>query len=318
MAGTRVGKNNAGAAVRVGIGGWNFAPWRDNFYPAKLVQSRELAYASRHLTAIEINSTYHGTQKRASFARWRDETPDDFVFSLKASRFATNRRVLAEAGESVARFLDSGIAELGDKLGPVVWQFAPTKPFEAEDFEAFLALLPATVEGRKLRHVLDVRHESFMTPDYLKLARKYKAATVFTDSPKFPSFADLTADFAYARLMCCSEQIETGYAPQALDAWRERAQAWAAGGAPADLPRVEDRAAAQRGREVFVFFINGAKARAPAAAGALLARLGWQAPPWDDGGRAAGATRKAAVRSAAKSATKSATRSAAKSGGAAG
>ncbi|AQV92331.1 DUF72 domain-containing protein [Cupriavidus necator] len=261
--------------VRVGIGGWNFAPWRDNFYPAKLPQSRELAYASRHLSAIEINSTYHGTQKRTSFAKWRDETPDGFVFAVKASRFATNRRVLAESGESIERFIDSGIAELGRKLGPVVWQFAPTKPFDAEDFEAFLQLLPDSVEGVKLRHVLEVRHDSFRSPDYLKLARKYKAATVFTDSPKFPSMADLTADFVYARLMASSEKLKTGYAPKALDAWAERARTWAQGHRPADLPTVEDRESAARKREVFVFFINGAKERAPAAAQALLDRLGW-------------------------------------------
>ncbi|WP_455278703.1 DUF72 domain-containing protein [Cupriavidus necator] len=261
--------------VRVGIGGWNFAPWRDNFYPAKLPQSRELEYASRHLSAIEINSTYHGTQKRTSFAKWRDETPDDFVFAVKASRFATNRRVLAESGESIERFIDSGIAELGRKLGPLVWQFAPTKQFDAEDFEAFLQLLPASAEGVKLRHVLEVRHDSFLSPDYLKLARKYKAATVFTDSPKFPSMADLTADFVYARLMASSEKLKTGYAPKALDAWAERARKWAQGGRPDDLPAVEDRKPAARKREVFVFFINGAKERAPAAAQALLARLGW-------------------------------------------
>ncbi|MDW3681012.1 DUF72 domain-containing protein [Cupriavidus sp. CV2] len=261
--------------ARVGIGGWNFAPWRDNFYPASLTQSRELEYASRQLTAIEINSTYHGTQKRTSFAKWRDATPDGFVFSLKASRFATNRRVLAESGESIERFVDSGIAELGDRLGPIVWQFAPTKQFDPEDFEAFLALLPASVEGRTLRHVLEVRNESFMTPDYLKLARKYKAATVFTDSDKFPSFADLTADFVYARLMRSAQTLKTGYAPTALDAWGERVKTWAAGGMPEDLPQVDDKAAAKRKREVFVFFINGAKERAPAAAQALLARLGW-------------------------------------------
>lgn len=280
----RTSKAAAGGAIaRIGIGGWNFAPWRDNFYPASLAQSRELEYASRQLTAIEINSTYHGTQKRTSFAKWRDETPDGFVFALKASRFATNRRVLGESGESIARFVDSGIAELGGKLGPVVWQFAPTKQFDPEDFEAFLALLPASVEGRKLRHVLDVRHESFMTPDYLKLARKYKAATVFTDSDKFPSFADLTADFVYARLMRSSEALTTGYAPKALDAWGERVKTWAAGGMPEDLPQVDGKAAAKRKREVFVFFINGAKERAPAAAQALLDRLGWQAPPWGAG-----------------------------------
>ncbi|RWA47357.1 hypothetical protein AU476_34485 [Cupriavidus sp. UYMSc13B] len=267
--------------VRVGIGGWNFAPWRDNFYPAGLAQARELAYASRHLSAIEINSTYHGTQKRASFAKWRDETPDDFVFAVKASRFATNRRVLAESGESIGRFIDSGIAELGRKLGPVVWQFAPTKQFDAEDFEAFLQLLPDSVEGVKLRHVLEVRHDSFQSPDYLKLARKYKAATVFTDSPKFPSMADLTADFVYARLMASSEKLKAGYAPRDLDAWAERVRTWARGHQPDDLPTVEDRKPAARKREVFVFFINGAKERAPAAAQALLERLDWT-PPADD------------------------------------
>lgn len=282
---TQSTKSHKAPIARVGIGGWNFAPWRDNFYPAGLTQSRELEYASRQLTAIEINSTYHGTQKRTSFAKWRDEAPDGFVFSLKASRFATNRRVLAESGESIARFLDSGIAELGDKLGPIVWQFAPTKLFDPEDFEAFLALLPASVEGRKLRHVLDVRNESFLTPDYLKLARKYKAATVFTDSDKFPSFADLTADFVYARLMRSAETLKSGYAPKALDAWSERVQAWAAGGRPEDLPQVDASAPAKRKREIFVFFINGAKERAPAAAQALLARLGWQAPPWDAGAK---------------------------------
>ncbi|WP_354674908.1 DUF72 domain-containing protein [Cupriavidus alkaliphilus] len=268
----------AAGLVRVGIGGWNYAPWRDNFYPAKLPQSRELAYASRHLSAIEINSTYHGTQKRTSFAKWRDETPDDFVFAVKASRFATNRRVLAESGESIARFIDSGIAELGRKLGPVVWQFAPTKQFDADDFEAFLQLLPASVEGVTLRHVLEVRHDSFRSPDYLKLARKYKAATVFTDSPKFPSMADLTADFVYARLMESSAKLKTGYGPKALDQWAARARSWAQGAQPEDLPMLEDRRPAARKREVFLFFINGAKERAPAAAQALLERLGWTPP----------------------------------------
>lgn len=262
--------------IRVGIGGWTYAPWRDNFYPAGLAQTRELEYASRHLTAIEINSTYHGTQKRTSFAKWRDETPDDFVFSVKASRFATNRRVLAESGESIARFIDSGIAELGPKLGPLVWQFAPTKQFDAEDFEAFLQLLPDSVEGVKLRHVLEVRHDSFVSPDYLKLARKYKAATVYTDSPKFPSMADLSSDFVYARLMDSSEKLTTGYGPKALDTWAEHARTWAAGKVPANLEQLEDKQPAAKRREVFIFFINGAKERAPAAAQALLSRLGWE------------------------------------------
>lgn len=262
--------------VHIGIGGWTFAPWRDNFYPAGLAHARELQYASRHLTAIEINSTYHGTQKRTSFVKWRDEAPDGFVFAVKASRFATNRRVLAESGDSIARFIDSGIAELGKKLGPVVWQFAPTKSFDAEDFEAFLALLPASVEGVKLRHVLEVRHESFACEAYLKLARRYKAATVFTDSPKFPSMADLTADFVYARLMDSSEKLATGYGPKALDQWTARVRTWSDGKAPDDLPRVGDSDGRLKAKDVYLFFINGAKERAPAAAQALLGKLGWR------------------------------------------
>ncbi|MDP2448520.1 MAG: DUF72 domain-containing protein [Polaromonas sp.] len=261
-------------AIRVGIGGWTYAPWRHNFYPAKLPHSQELGYASRQLTAIEVNGTYYSSFKPPTFAKWRDETPDDFVLSLKASRFTTNRRVLAEAGESIARFVDSGISELGDKLGPIVWQFMPTKVFDADDFGAFLALLPKAVDGRKLRHVLDVRHPSFMSANYLTLARKYRFATVFTDSPDFPSFADLTSDFVYARLMRSDARLKSGYAPKALDAWAAAAQTWAQGGEPSDLPRVE--AAKDKGapKDVFVFFISGAKERAPAAAMELLQRLG--------------------------------------------
>ena len=246
--------------VRVGIGGWTFEPWRDNFYPKGLSQKLELQYASRHLTAIEVNGTYYSTMKPESFRKWHDETPDDFMFSLKASRFATNRKVLADAGDSIARFVGSGIAELGDKLGPIVWQFMPTKQFDAEDFEAFLALLPKKEGSRALRHVMDVRHESFISPDYRKLAKKYKVSTVFTDSDKFPSFEEPEGDFAYARLMMCAADLPTGYAPQALDEWATRAKGWTT--SPAK-------------RDVFVFMINGAKERAPAAAGALLERLGW-------------------------------------------
>lgn len=265
-------------AIRVGIGGWTYAPWRDNFYPAKLPHSQELAYASRQLSAIEVNGTYYSTFKPATFAKWRDETPDDFVFSLKASRFSTNRRVLAEAGESITRFVDSGISELGTKLGPLVWQFAPTKVFDAEDFGAFLALLPTTVGGLQLRHVLDVRHPSFMTPDYLALARKHHCATVFTDAPDFPSFADLTSDFVYARLMCSDAKLKSGYAPKALDAWAAAARSWAGGGVPEALPHLEPAKARGQAREVFVFFINGAKEKAPHAAMGLLQRLGFKAP----------------------------------------
>jgi uncharacterized protein YecE (DUF72 family) len=257
----------------VGIGGWTYEPWRDNFFPAGLPHARELEYASRALTAIEINSTYHGTQKAASFAKWRDQTPDGFVFSVKASRFATNRRVLAEAGESIDRFIGSGIAELGPKLGPIVWQFATTKRFEPVDFEAFLALLPDAVQGLPLRHVLDVRHASFMCTDYLALARKYRATTVFTDSDEYPSFADLTGDLVYARLMRTDPALATGYASADLTAWAGRAREWAAGREPADLPRVEGAVSKTGPRDVFVFLISGAKERAPAAAQGLIEQL---------------------------------------------
>jgi uncharacterized protein YecE (DUF72 family) len=247
--------------IRVGIGGWTYAPWRDNFYPNGLGQAQELGYASRHLTAIEVNGTYYSTMKPESFRKWREETPDDFVFSLKASRFATNRKLLSTAGESIQRFIGSGLVELGDKLGPIVWQFMPTKPFDAEDFEAFLSLLPTTEGSRALRHVMDVRHESFVTAAYQKLAQKYEVSTVFTDADKFPSFEAPEGDIAYARLMMANPKLKNGYAPKALDDWAMRAQDWA------KTPKK---------RDVFVYFINGAKEKAPAAAGALLKRLGWQ------------------------------------------
>jgi uncharacterized protein YecE (DUF72 family) len=250
--------NTPSERIRVGVGGWTYEPWRDNFFPKGLPHSQELRYASRQLTAIEVNGTYYSTFKPATFAKWRDETPDGFVFSLKANRFATNRRVLAGAGESIQRFVGSGIAELGDKLGPLVWQFMPTKPFEAADFEAFLALLPAAVDGRPLRHVLDVRHDSFRSPDYLALARRYGCTTVHTDSDKFPAIADAQGDLAYIRLMRSEAARPTGYPPQLLDQWAQGALAWVAQGSA---------------KQAFIFLINGAKERAPAAATELIRRV---------------------------------------------
>ena len=264
----------ANTYLRVGVGGWNFEGWRDDFYPAGWPQARELEYMSRQLTAIEINSTYYSSQKPQTFAKWRDETPDDFMFSLKASRFATNRRVLAEAGESVTFFVEQGISELKHKLGPIVWQFAPTKQFNAEDFGAFLELLPRAIDGLPLRHVMEVRHASFKCSEYLALARKHNAATVFADSDDYPSFADLTADFAYARLMRTQPTVKTGYTPQALDQWVERGKLWGCGSEPDDLPRVEPVGPkVPHSRDVFLFFISGAKERNPAAARALIERL---------------------------------------------
>jgi len=264
----------AAATIRVGVGGWTYEPWRNNFYPAGWPAARELEYASRRLTTIEVNGTYYSLQSAATFAKWRQQTPDDFVFTLKATRYATNRRVLAEAGDSIARFVESGIAELGPKLGPVVWQFAPTKRFDADDFEAFLQQLPPAVAGVPLRHAVEVRHESFKSPAYLALARRHRVATVFTDSPDYPTFADLSGDFVYVRTMRADKAQPEGIAPQAVAQLAACARAWRDGGEPAALPRVEAPPAAPAApRDVFLFFISADKEKAPAAAMALLERL---------------------------------------------
>jgi uncharacterized protein YecE (DUF72 family) len=266
------------SSIRVGIGGWTFEPWRETFYPSDLPAKRELEYASRQVTAIEVNGTFYSTMSPSSFAKWHDETPEGFVFSLKAVRYATNRRVLAEAGESIDRFMASGPARLGDKLGPILWQFAPTKRFDPDDFEAFLKLLPRELEGRPLRHVMDVRHDSFETPQYIDLARRHGVGSVITDSPKYPSIANLTTDFVYLRLMQCEADRATGYAPEVLDAWAACARRWAEGGEPQDVPKVpgDDAPPPHTPRDVFMFMINGAKERAPAAAREVLQRLGGQ------------------------------------------
>src|SRR5450830_1087210 len=246
------------AQIRAGIGGWDFAPWRDTFSPKDVPIKKQLEYASTQVTSIEINGTFYRTAKPEHFASWATKTPDDFVFSVKASRYATNRKVLAEAGESIQRFMDSGLTELGDKLGPILWQLAATKQFDADDLEAFFKLLPAKLGKRKLQHVLDARHDSFLNDDYIKLARHYKVATVITDSPKFPQFETITGDFVYARLMDAQSAIETGYSKPALKLWARQAQAW--------------QQAAKSG-QVYVYFINGAKERAPAAAQHFLSLL---------------------------------------------
>ncbi|MCX5495140.1 DUF72 domain-containing protein [Kaistia dalseonensis] len=259
--------------IRVGIGGWVFEPWRGGFYPAGLPQKRELSHASSKLTSIEINGTYYGSQKPESFRKWADETPDGFVFALKGSRFTTNRRVLAEAGESIERFVTSGITELGDKLGPINWQFMDTKKFDPADFEAFLALLPKSVDGRRLRHAVEVRHESFQVPEFVALARQYGVAIITADSAKFPQIADQTADFVYARLMDAGEEHENGYSEDALDLWHERAQAWRRGGVADNLPLLTEAPKAEVPRDVFVYMINGFKPKAPFAAMALIERI---------------------------------------------
>jgi len=244
-----------GGKIRVGVGGWTYEPWRGLFYPADLPRKRELEYASRHLSSIEINGTYYSSFKPASWAKWRDETPDGFVFSVKASRYCTNRRTLAEAGQSIERFAAQGLDELRDRLGPINWQLMASKKFDAEDIDAFFKLLPREVAGRPLRHALEVRHPSFATPEFHALARRHNVAIVFADSDDYPMIDEPTADFTYARLMRTEDAVETGYPEKALAAWAKRAKEWA-----------------KRG-DVFLYFISGAKHRAPAAATALIERL---------------------------------------------
>jgi len=260
--------------IRVGIGGWTFEPWRGVFYPAKWPIKRELEYASRHVTAIEVNGTYYSGFKPATFASWRATAPEGFVFALKASRYCTNRKVLGEAGESIARFVGQGIVELGDMLGPILWQFMATKKFDADDFGAFLKLLPASQDGIALRHAVQVRHESFVVPEFVALCRAAGVAIVFADSADYPGLADVTGNFVYARLENAAEDETAGYAPGALDRWADVARAWAAGAQPPGLPyAAQNDAAAVAPRDTLVFFINGAKVRAPAGAMALIERL---------------------------------------------
>lgn len=272
--------------IRAGIGGWTFAPWRGVFYPEKLPQSKELQFASRALATIEINGTYYRSQTPKTFAKWAGEVPDDFVFSLKGPRFATNRRVLAEAGDSIKRFLNSGPTALGDKLGPLLWQFAPTKKFDESDFGAFLELLPKTFDGRTLRHAVEVRHDTFKDARFIELARRFGAAVVYADHPTYPAIADLTGEFVYARLQKGEDEIATGYPPKEITAWAATAKSWAEGKVAKRLetdlsaPSLNGKGKAKvKPRDVFVYFIHGGKVRAPAAAQAFTAALKKTAAP---------------------------------------
>ena len=242
--------------VRIGIGGWTYEPWRGVFYPDGLVQRRELEYAAQHLTAIEINATFYGRQKPASWRKWGEAAPDGFQFTVKASRYSTARKVLAEGADSIEKFLNQGFTELGDKLGPILWQFAPTKHFERDDFARFLDLIPDSQDGVALRHALEIRHESFGDPTFFELARTRNMAVVFADSDEYPCIDEATADFSYARLQRTEESVETGYDDKALDAWADEARGWSKGG-----------------RDAYVFFIAGAKVRNPTAARMLIKRM---------------------------------------------
>jgi uncharacterized protein YecE (DUF72 family) len=241
--------------IRVGIGGWTFEPWRGVFYPDGLSQKKELEFASRALTSIEINGTYYSTFKPDSWRKWRDETPDGFVFSVKASRFCTNRKILSEAGESIAKFLGQGLTELGPKLGPINWQFMATKKFDPVDFGGFLGLLPSELNGVRLRHAVEVRSPTFACQEFYDLARKHDVAVVYAKDEDFPEIDQPTADFTYARLMASREDLEHGVTDAELDGFAKQTRAWA-----------------KRG-DVFAYFISGAKVRNPAAAQRLIEKL---------------------------------------------
>jgi uncharacterized protein YecE (DUF72 family) len=259
--------------IRIGIGGWSYEPWRGAFYPTKHPQKRELEYASRHLSSIEVNGTFYGSQKPESFAKWHAETPEDFVFALKGPRFATNRKVLADAGESVERFFKSGVLKLKDKLGPINWQFMATKAFDPTDFEAFLRLLPSTIEGRALRHAVEVRHDSFRTPEFVSLARSYGVAIVLAADSVYPQIADVTAPFIYLRIMGTKENEALGYSDRDLDRWATRIQALAAGETVDGLDVVFPGSQPRAPRDVYLYVISGHKAINPAAAMALIDRV---------------------------------------------
>jgi len=259
--------------IRVGIGGWDYAPWRDTFYPAGTPKSRELDYASRHVTSIEVNGTFYRLQTPAVFRKWHDATPDDFIFAIKAPRFIVQRRDLSTAGTAVERFVSSGISELATKLGPILWQLSPTKRFHAGELDAFLGLLPTAAGNTALRHALEVRDPSYMNQEFLRLARRHGVAVVFEDDANYPACADLTANFVYARLRRSVASVKTGYSLDALKRWARRAQRWAEGQEPRDLPRIVNKTKVGAARDVFIYFINGAKERAPAAAEKLLALL---------------------------------------------
>jgi uncharacterized protein YecE (DUF72 family) len=261
--------------IYIGIGGWTFEPWRGVFYPKGLPHAKELAYAAERLTSIEVNGTFYRTQTPATFRKWASEVPNGFKFSLKGPRFATNRRVLKEAGDSIKRFLDSGVTELGERLGPLLWQFAPTKKFDAADFGGFLELLPDKFEGHMLRHVIEVRHDSFRTAEFITLLRQFDMPVVYTDHIKYPNIADATGKFIYARLQRGKDTVAAAYPPKEIKTWAGRLRTWAAGEEVDDLTTV----AAKRGtpqkrkpapREVFAYVIHEGKIRAPAGAMALI------------------------------------------------
>ena len=258
--------------IRCGVGGWVYEPWRGTFYPEGLAKTKELHHASRHLGTIEINGTSYRTQTPATFRKWADDVPDGFVFSVKASRYCVNRKDLADGADSVARFLESGLTEMGAKLGPILWQLAGTKRYLAAEIEGFLGLLPKAQDGRALRHVIEARHPSFQVPGFVDTARKHGVAIVLAISDDHPLIADPTADFCYLRLQTTTAGEPDGYDAATLATWRERCRALAQGRAALGLPLIGGPPDTKP-RDCFIYMIAGAKERNPAAAMALAAAL---------------------------------------------
>jgi len=243
-------------AIRIGIGGWTYPPWRGVFYPDKLPQAKELEFASQALTAIEINATFYGRQKPKSWETWEKVAPEGFQFAVKGSRFCVMKTKLAEAGEGLSGFFAQGFAALGPKLGPILWQFTHYRRFDRDDIAGFVNLLPEKLDGITVRHAIEPRHHSFNDEKFFELCRARNIAIVFEDSDEYPCIEADTADFAYARLQRMSDEVETGYDKAALDGFATRARQWQ-----------------KAGRDAYIFMINGAKVRAPAAALALQERL---------------------------------------------
>ncbi|WP_158917109.1 DUF72 domain-containing protein [Caulobacter sp. S45] len=284
--------------ARIGISGWAYKPWRGVFYPRKLPQKQELTYAAEQFRSIEINSTFYGLQRLEIFDRWRDTTPDDFVFAVKGSRYITHLRKLKDIETPLANFLASGLLRLGPKLGPLLWQFPPSMAFDPDLFEAFLEMLPRDtkqaralakhhdprspddfwIDGdaeRPIRHALEIRHDSFRSPEFIQLLRRHDAALVCADTVEWPRLMDLTSDFVYCRLHGSAELYVSGYDDEALDQWADRIRAWVRGEDLADAERVlKPTKPRTKGRDVFVYFDNDVKVRAPADAAALTERLG--------------------------------------------
>ncbi len=259
--------------IRCGIGGWTFEPWRGVFYPPGLSQKKELEYASRQLTAIEINGTYYSSFKPDSWAKWRESTPPGFKFAVKASRFCVNRKKLTDGKQSIEFFLGQGLTELGDRLGPILWQFMATKKFDYDDFSGFFDLLPDTIGGLPLRHVIEVRNATFADPKFVALCRERGMTICASDNENYPLIPDITGEVVYLRLISASDQIETGYEPKDLDAWAGRFQEYAQGRIPGDFTPIDRTGPAETPRDVYAFVIHEGKVRAPAAAMQLIKRV---------------------------------------------